>query len=155
MQTQLTRLPPRGLCAAAALAGLLAGCGPRVTKADLTAEEKHITKVGSLCVTFRSKQARLPKGVQELKDFAKKLKSEELAAHGIEELDRAFISPRDNEPYMLIRPEMAKPRSGGPPAMVLVYEKTGVNGKRMAFGGMGNTFEMDDFMYRQYVLGTK
>jgi hypothetical protein len=135
--------------------GVVAGCGEKVTKSDLPQEEKHILKLASLYSEFRSKNGgRSPKDADELKAFAKKLDPKELSARGIDDVEKAFISPRDNQPYKLIPPQGAKPvAKGGPPLpMVIIYEQTGVNGKRMVASGMGGgAFELDDAKLREYV----
>ena len=146
---------PPWLRLAAAFAPLfLFGCGPKTTKADLDPGEKHILKIASLYSSFRSAHGgRAPKDAQELKAWAKTLKSDALAQRNIDDLETTFVSPRDNQPYALVKPEAPGKRRGGPPAMVWVFEKTGVNGKRMVAGGMGNATEMDEETFRQQTGG--
>jgi hypothetical protein len=134
--------------------GFIAGCGEKVTKSDLAPEEKHILKLASLYTDFRSKNGRPPKDIDELKGFTRKMSQQDLAARGIDDIDKAFISPRDNQPYKLVPPQAAKPvGKGGPPMpMVVVYEQTGVNGMRMVASGVGGgAFELDDARLREYV----
>ncbi len=133
---------------------LFAGCKPKVTKADLASEEKHILKVASLYSSFRSKNARPPNNLDELKSYARGLKKDDLANRGIDDLDRAFISPRDNQPYKVVGTAAAKSvGKGGPPMpVVAIYESQGVDGKRMTASGMGGgASEMTDEQIRQYV----
>jgi hypothetical protein len=131
---------------------LFGGCQRGPTKTDLSADEKHILKIVTLYTDFRAAHdGRVPRDARELKDWAKKLKKEQLDNRGIEDLDSAFISPRDTQPYVLVKPEAARPGAGGRPAMLWVYEKTGVDGKRMAANPMGYAFEMDEEQFKQLV----
>jgi hypothetical protein len=77
-------------------------------------------------------------------------KKDKLAARGIEDLDDAFVSPRDKQPYVLVKPEAAQRGPGGRPPMLWVYEKTGVDGKRMGVN-MGGAFEMDEERFKKLV----
>lgn len=146
----------RGLLALAFAVCLFGGCAQGPGKEDLSNEEKHILKITSLCIDFKGAHAGVsPRDVQELKEWAKGLKKEQLASHGIENLDDAFISPRDHQPYVLVKPEQARPGPGGRPAMLWVYEKTGVNGKRMCANAMGYAFETDEAEFKKLQGGGK
>jgi hypothetical protein len=51
-----------------------------------------------------------------------------------------FVSPRDHEPYVLVKaPKMAMGPMG-----VLAFEKTGVEGKHLAVSEMANVTSIDD-----------
>jgi hypothetical protein len=133
---------------------LFGGCQRYPVKTDLDPHEKHILKIVSLYTEFRgAHQGRAPKDAQELKEWAKGLKKDKLTSRGIENLDDAFVSPRDKQPYVLVRPEAAKPGPGGRPAMLWVYEKTGVGGKRMGANPMGYAFEMDEEAFKKVLPG--
>jgi hypothetical protein len=141
---------PRWIVLALALAPL-AGCTQGPTKTDLPPEEKHILKLASLYSDFRGKNGRAPKTMDELKSFARRMSPDDLRARGIDDIDKAFTSPRDNQPYKLAPPQ--PPKRGGPPfPMVIVYETTGVDGKRMVASGVGGgAFEMDEAQLREHV----
>jgi hypothetical protein len=131
----------------------LVGCQKKPTKTDLAPEEKHILKLASLYSDFRSKKKRAPNNLEELKGFARAMSKEDLAARGIDDIDKAFTSPRDNQPYKLVGPQARPAGRGGPPLpMVILYETTGVNGKRMVASGMGGgAFEWDEEQLKQHV----
>ncbi len=131
--------------------GPLVGCSPSPTKTDLDPNEKHILKVASLYSDFRSKNGRPPKTIDELKTFARKLSKQELQNRGIEDLEAAFVSPRDHQPYKVAPP--SPPKRGGPPMpLVALYEQAGVGGKRMVASGLGGgAFEWDDAKLREHV----
>jgi hypothetical protein len=141
---------PRRIVLALAL-GALVGCNRGPTKTDLPPEEKHILKLAALYSDFRGKNGRLPKTIDELKAFARKMSPEDLRQRGIDDLDKAFTSPRDNQPYKLVPPQ--RPKRGGPPfPMVILYEATGVDGKHMVASGMGGgAFEWDEATLRQNI----
>jgi hypothetical protein len=143
----------RTLLLLAAAACLFVGCFRGPKKEDLDPGEKHILKIASLYMDYRgSHRGNPPRDAQELKNWAKDLKKEQLAARGMEDMESVFTSPRDNQPYVLVKPEAARAGAGGRPPMVLVYEQTGVNGKRMAAGAMGGAaFEMDEESFQQLV----
>jgi hypothetical protein len=143
---------PRSLLVLAMVVCLFGGCQRGPAKTDLSSDEKHILKIASLYTDFRgAHQGRVPRDARELKDWAKGLKKDQLDARGINDLDSAFISPRDNQPYVLVKPEAARPGSGGRPAMLWVYEQTGIDGKRMAANAMGYAFEMDEEQFKELV----
>jgi hypothetical protein len=142
----------RSLLVLAAVACLFGGCSRGPSRTDLSSDEKHILKITSLYTDFRgAHQGRVPRDARELKDWAKGLKKDQLDSHGIEDLDGAFISPRDKQPYVLVKPEMGRAGPGGRPPMLWVYEKTGVDGKRMAANAMGYAFEMDEEQFKELV----
>jgi hypothetical protein len=139
----------------AVVLGFLPGCSRGPTKTDLAPEEKHILKLAALYSEFRGKNGRGPNNLEELKTFARGLSKEDLASRNIDDLDKAFISPRDNQPYKVVGAQAARrPAQGGPPMpMVVIYEATGVNGKRMVASGMGGgAFEMDEEKLKEHVL---
>jgi hypothetical protein len=121
---------------------------------DLDPNERHILKILYLYKDFQgAHQGRGPRDTQELKNWAKGLKKEKLTGQGIEDLDSALISPRDNQTYVLVDPKAGRSGPGGRPAMLLVYEKTGVDGKRMGINAMGYAFEMDEERLKQLLSG--
>jgi hypothetical protein len=136
--------PPLILC-------LLLGCNRGPTKTDLPPEEKHILKLAALYSDFRGKNGRQPKTIDELKAFAKKVSREDLQQRGLDDVEQAFISPRDNQPDKLVPPQ--PPKRGGPPMpLVILYEKTGVDGKHMVASGRGGgAFEWDEQTLRQNI----
>jgi hypothetical protein len=61
----------------------------------------------------------------------------------VDDPDRVLISPRDHQQYVL------NPVPGM--TSVLVYEKTGVDGKRQTASTMGTVAYMDEETIRNYV----
>jgi hypothetical protein len=154
--SQLITLAKRLLVFAAAC--VVGGCGSGgPVGEDRKPDEKHITRIASLYTDFKSThKGRPPRDTEELKNWVKGLKKEQLAARNITDLDTVFVSPRDNQPYVIAKPPPPPKRmgpGGGPPAMgaVIVYEKTGVNGKHMAANGMGYAYELSPEDFKQQV----
>jgi hypothetical protein len=114
------------------------GCGPRFTaRAEQPSAEARIQKIASLCSRYGAKHRRKPGSIEELKAWTKSLDKTELAKMGIEDADLAFVSPRDNQPFVLVK----SPGSG--PGDVLAYEKVGEGGKHYIVTPMGSAFELD------------
>lgn len=91
-----------------------------------------------------------PQNEAEFKKFIKGLKLEELEAFGFtpDNVDTAFISPRDNEPYQIAyRTKSAVPGATG--AGMVIWETKGVNGNRFVVDALGKIEEINDDAYRQ------
>lgn len=130
---------------------LLVGCGGTYQgggKTELAADERHILKLSTLWMDYKgTHKGKAPESAEELKKYAKTLKPEKLKQIGIEDVDKAFISPRDNQPYKLAK---VSTEHGGM-TRVLVYEQTGVGGVRKVASSMGNISEMSDEELRQHL----
>src|SRR5581483_2539396 len=140
------------------LACFVTACSSGPTVTNIEPDKQHILRVASIYNSYKSDHSgRPPKDIQELKTWAKGLKPEKLRALGIEDVETALVSPRDKQPYVLIKPEAAMSgggHGGPPPAIVVcVYEKDGVNGKRLTAGLSGNASELDEATLKRYVPG--
>jgi hypothetical protein len=142
------------LPAVAGLAFLTSGCGGSGgSGAGTSALDQHILKFFNLRQQYVSAhQGKAPANAAELKAWAKKLSSQELAKKGIDNGDDVFISPRDGQEYQIAPAPKGAQVTGGPPAVV-VYEKNGVNGMRLVAGGMGEVYEMDEEKFNQVISG--
>jgi hypothetical protein len=171
---QAVPLPPRRHLLAGigltALTLVLSGCSkPPTPRPEV---EDHLGKVAMLYNKFSrdpNHKGRPPKDGDELKKWAQSLGAEKLKSeYKIDNLDEAFISPRDKQPYTIIggvsgmgpppgvggapgggsggpnRPGAGV--AGGPPPIpkerskppVIAYEKVGLNGKRYVVMLMGS-----------------
>jgi hypothetical protein len=127
----------RRLAVCCALVCLAPGCGRKPSRTEMPEVEKHILKVPPLYNSYRSAHGgRPPATIDELKAWAKKLPKERLQKLGIEDVEQALTSPRDNQPYVLVDPAVVKKAPMGM-ARVVVHEKEGVDGKRMTASLMG------------------
>jgi hypothetical protein len=122
---------------------LLTGCSQKIEPQPLPLAEAVIRKLGSLYHDFGTTQHKKPANMEELKTWAKKLPKTRLAELGIEDAEAIFVSPRDKEPYVLVR--------GGPagPWQVIAHEKTGMDGKRYVVTAMGSALEIEDASFKQ------
>jgi hypothetical protein len=130
-----------GFTTLAVFIGLTAGCGSS-GKVETTKEEIHIRQIGMLAGQYKNKHKRLPQTVEELKKWAQTLKPEDLQKLGIDNLESAFISPRDGQPYAIATSSNPMQAKMGIQE-VLFYEKEGVKGKHLTVSSMGSTSEMD------------
>jgi hypothetical protein len=122
----------------AALLALVNGCGPTVPYREQPAAEARIQKLAGLCSTYAVRNKKSPASIEELKAWVKKLNRTEFARLGIEDPDTAFVSPRDHQPYVLVR------SSGSVRTTVLAYETIGEGGKRYIVTPLGQAFELNE-----------
>src|SRR5262249_40376007 len=128
--------------ALALLACLAVGCNPAATR-ELPADTVHILKLSSVYGAFRrAHNSKAPASVEELKGWVRGLPKEELGQLGIDNVDEAFTSPRDNQPYQMAPAQTNQPGAQFGVQRVVFYEKVGVNGKRMTVSSMGSASEM-------------
>jgi hypothetical protein len=120
---------------------LVSGCSKPIEPQAVPLAHDRIQKLASICRDFAVSQKRQPANVDELKAWAKKLPKDKLAVLGIENVDEAFVSPRDQQPYVLVR--------GGPQMMIQAHEKTGEGGKRYVVYTTGSVFEMADKAFNE------
>ena len=123
------------------VAGLVAsGCSKPPTLGELQPDKQPIVKVAKLYNEYRQVNKTVAENIDQLKAWAKKLKKDQLDKLGIDDVDAAFISPNDNEPYVLVK---VNNRMGGM-APVLAYEKTGKNGVRFTVSSHATVRKLTD-----------
>ena len=135
------------------LVGLFAfvsGCSQKIEPQEPPLGYARIQKAASACRQFAASHKRQPSSVDELKAWAKKLPKTQLDYMGIENLDEAFISPRDQQPYV-IRGGSQKPG----PMMIQMYEKTGEGGKRYVATNTGSILELEEQAFNQFMSNTR
>ena len=137
-----------------AVAICLVGCGgsshgPR----EMPADKVHILKFGTIWQAYRQEKG-IPTSIDQMKTWAKALKKERLDQMGIQDVDKAFISPRDNEPYQLAPPQKNNPAAKMGIVPLVGYEKTGVGGKRLMVTGMGSATEVTDEELKKSLSGS-
>jgi len=130
-----------------ALALAAAGCGPSSPRLNSRDEippgEAELRKVVSLYIEYgKGNGNKSPANAEQLKAWAQKLPKEKLTELGIEDVDKVFISPRDNQPFVVI------PKSGPGPGRLIAHEQTGVKGKRYVAAGQGSVREVTDETFR-------
>jgi hypothetical protein len=114
--------------------------------------DKQMMTLVSIYSTYRSKHGgKAPATVVELKKWVKSMKPDELDRLGFSDVDRLFVSPRDNQVFGMTQPRNDKAARMGAQGLIF-YEKEGVNGKHMTVAGMGaRPAEIDREMLKQRV----
>ncbi|MEZ6071960.1 MAG: hypothetical protein R3C10_17280 [Pirellulales bacterium] len=125
----------------ALLTGSLAGCGPADT-GPAPEEQAGLKTIAVLYGRYQGmNRGQPPQSEEELKQFALALKENGQVPAGLEldNVDAAFVSPRDGEPYVFVLDKEMPPRPGGERA--IAYEKTGRDGMRQI--ALSNTSVVD------------
>ncbi len=140
------------LMMALALLCAIAGCGNpgRTNKQEEESSLKPLAKFyGDFVNQHRGKP---PADEDEFKTFLKEASNTNLlkAEFQITDIDKLFISPRDNQPYVIYYKTISQSQGpGGAP--VVAYEKTGVNGKRFVASVLGGVVQLDDSAFSSMV----
>ncbi len=134
------------------------GCGSKVGWRSAEDQEmfdqmsNHLRRLSSLYNEYSLKQGRLPSNATELQAWAKKLNKTDLEKMGIEDVEKAFVSPRDRQPYVIRPAGMSRGRKaagGQPQGVVMAHEQTGANGKRFVLLVRGNVVELAEPQFRE------
>ena len=93
-----------------------------------------------------------PSSEADFKKFIKSLNAAEVQSLGVDpaDIDGLFVSPRDNQPYQFAWRIHAKPQPDGSGATIM-WEQTGVGGKRLVGDSLGNTEELDEAAFTKRV----
>jgi len=130
--------PPRG------------GAGKK--KKPQSESEKNLQALAVYYGRFMSQnRGQGPPNEEAFKKFVKSRPPAELESFGFnaETVDRMFVSPRDHAPYAIAyKVASGVPRPDGSGVMV-IWEQTGVNGKRYAADAVGRIDEIDDATFQQ------
>jgi hypothetical protein len=91
-----------------------------------------------------------PADEKAFKQFLARLNPSEFTSFGLANPDEMFVSPRDNQPYVVrYNVPVAPPGPQGP--AVVAYEQTGVGERRYVAFGLGGVEEVDETRFRQLV----
>jgi hypothetical protein len=132
-----------------ALCFCTAGCGP--SDKPLSESEKNLKALsvfyGQYLGTHRGQS---PPDEAEFKKYVRSLPAEQLKVFNVEpgDVDKLFISPRDNQPYGIAYKSKAGPpgESGAP---MVIWEQSGRNGKRYVADAVGKVEEIDDATFQK------
>jgi hypothetical protein len=123
----------------------LTGCGGK--GGELSDAEKNLQALAVLWGRYISAhRGQSPPSEAEFKKFIRSTGQADLKGLGFDpnDLDRLFTSPRDNQPYGLAyKVPGTVPGPDGSMPMV-IWEKTGVKGKRMVANSLGKIEEIDE-----------
>lgn len=92
-----------------------------------------------------------PASEAEFKKFIHSLAASEVEGTGADpaNIDKLFVSPRDNQPYVIAYKVRPSPGPDGPPA--IIWEQTGVGGKRLVGDALGKVEELDQAAFEKRV----
>ncbi len=132
------------LIALGALVAFSTGCGETQTKRS---ERPHLQQLAYAYNGYiMSHNYQPPPGEVVFKQWVKKLPEEKLKQWVITDTEAIFVSPRDNEPYVI---EYGTPKGGAMSHRLVVYEKTGVDGKRYGAYEDGTVMELDEAEFQK------
>lgn len=134
-------LDRRSLLLSLVAVAFIAGCGKKTT--DPPPDPKAgISTLGRLYGDFAAKNGHGPKNEAEFKEYLNSLNEKSREALGLGNVDAAFTSPRDSQPYTV---KYGLQGSGGgdkkPEWNNVVEEKTGKDGVRWAASENGTVTE--------------
>jgi len=132
----------------------LAGCSPP-TGAQLPPEEAHLRNLAVFYGQYTNQhRGQTPPGEKEFKQFIKGINKETLESFKIDPnaIDDIFISPRDSAPYVIAYKSKASsiPDAQGKTTPI-IWEKTGVGGKRYVGDGLGKVELITDEEFKKRV----
>lgn len=134
---------------------VLAGCGSRGSGPN----PQHAHHIKTLAILYAryvgSHKGSPPPNEAVFKKFIESIDSGQAAALKLNQNDltEAFTSPRDKEPYVIRYNVMFGPPQPNSPGTVIIYEKTGVHGKRLVVYSNSKTEEVDEARFRQLLPG--
>jgi hypothetical protein len=147
----LTRICSRYVVAVLCLSLLAAvgGCGGG--SKPQTKVEAHLQALAVFYGRYLSQnRGRPPADEKAFKQFLAKLNPAEFSSFGLSTPDEMFISPRDNQPYVVrYNVPVGPPGPQGP--AVIAYEQTGSGGSRYVAFALGGVQEVDEARWRQLV----
>lgn len=128
---------------------LVAGCGGSVEQ-----QQEEESSLRALAVTYGRYMAQHrgapPADEAEFKKFVEAQRPEDLAALGVSDPSKIWISSRDKQPYvMLYGAVTGPPGPAGKP--VIAYEAKGVGGKRQVASELGAVEEVNEARFRELV----
>ena len=130
------------------LGGFAVGCGGGPKVVPQTKTESHLQTLAVLYGQYMGEnRGKSPPDEATFKAYIKKLPADRLMGKTVDEL---FVSPRDNQPYVIIY-NVVMGMPGIDPPTVVAHEKTGTMGKRYVATGGGGVEEVDEARFQQLI----
>jgi hypothetical protein len=125
------------------------GCGSQGAATDAEADPSRIKELTTLYMSYMNRNGdRPPASEAEFKRFVAERGQPLFESAGVSAADELFVSPRDNEPYVILYGhEAAKLISRG----IVIHERTGVGGRRLVGNRGGSVEEVDEAQFRKLV----
>lgn len=139
MITSMNRVAFHSLIVVVVLAGCTGNQG-----AGSTTQLTHVRMLTGLHTRASTELRRPPKDEQEFKEFIKN-SDVSLENMGVNSVDEIFVSERDGQPLGVA---YGSPLKGSD---VVVWEKTGVDGKRLVGHSIGMVEEVDEAKFKELV----
>jgi hypothetical protein len=125
------------------------GCDADEPAANAEADAARITSLTLLYTSYMNSHGRVPPASEaEFKQYIAETDDRVLGAAGVSTVDELFVSPRDNEPYVVLYGrEAAKLISRG----IVAHERKGKDGRRLVGYRMGFVNEVEESEFRKLV----
>jgi hypothetical protein len=119
-------------------------CGACGTSGQSSSEAPHIKQVSELYRSYvAANRGQLPRDEASLKKYGKGLSPQLLEVMGIKDVDAAFASPRDGQPYVVA---YGTSKSMG---VIIAHERTGAGGTRLVATREGAAQEVEEAEYQK------
>ena len=131
------------------------GCSPK--SKPQSANEKNLQALSVFYGQYISRnKGQTPPNEEAFKKFLKTLNPAQFEAVGLDQgnLDAIFTSPRDNQPYGIAW-KLKSTTPGAEGAPMVIWEQTGVNGKRFVADSLGKIEEIDEAAFNSRLEKTK
>jgi hypothetical protein len=125
------------------------GCNSQQSGSDGTTGVPRIKGLTALYISFMNNNAgRPPASEDEFKRYVAEKGGPVFDSAGVSTAEEMFISPRDNEPYVILYGnDAAKLLSRG----IVAHERTGVNGSRLVGRRAGSIEDLGEAEFRKLV----
>jgi hypothetical protein len=125
------------------------GCRSEQSASDAAPDDSRIKPLTMMYASYMNRSAgRRPASQQEFKSYIAERGEQLLKSAGMSSVEELFVSPRDNEPYVILYgSEDPRLTSSG----IVIYERTGMGGRRLVGYRMGFVNEVDEAEFRKLV----
>jgi hypothetical protein len=119
----------------------------------ITQQEAHLKALAVCYGRFLAQhRGTPPKSEAEFKEFIQKMPADQLPG-GSSDPNSLFVSPRDNQPYV-VRYDLDRSQlMPGPKMPIIAHEQTGVDGKRYVADIVGQVKEVEEAEFNELVSG--
>jgi hypothetical protein len=134
---------------AATLTAASLGCSRQ--EEPITKQEAHLKALAVCYGRFIGQhQGNPPQSEEEFKTFIQSIPAEQIPG-GSADMNSLFVSPRDNQPYV-VRYDLDRTQlMPGPTMPIVAYEQTGVEGKRYVADMVGGVQEVEEAKFKELV----